>query len=252
MRPKVGVQIHPEHTSTDAMRRAWREADAAGFDSIWTWDHFFPLTGDRDGTHFEAYSLLAAMAVETSQAQFGALVTNTAYRNPDLLADMARGIDHLSGGRFVLGLGAGWFERDHQEYGYPFGSRADRVRAFEQAVTRIKGRLARLNPPPVGRLPILVGAGGEQVMLRLVAQHADAWNWFGTPTAWAAKNAVLDQWCEKVGRDPAEIERGILVDSDQLERLDAYLEAGVQHLIVQAPHPYQLEAAAGAMERARA
>jgi probable F420-dependent oxidoreductase len=249
---KIGVQLHPEHTSTDAMRRAWREADAAGFDSIWTWDHFFPLTGDSAGTHFDGYSLLAAMAVETSQARFGALVTNTAYRNPDLLADMARTIDHLSGGRFILGVGAGWFERDHREYGYPFGTKADRTRAFAEAIVRIKERLTKLNPPPVGPMPILVGAGGEQVMLRLVAQHANAWNWFGTPTTWAAKNAVLDQWCEKVGRDPGEIERSILVDAGDLDQVEEYAAAGVQHLIVQVPHPYDLAPAARALEQARA
>src|SRR5258708_36019188 len=98
---KIGVQLHPEHTSTDAIRRAWREADAAGFNSIWTWDHFFPLTGDASGTHFECYSLLAAMAVETGQARFGALVTNTAHRHPNPLADMPRPAHHYGGGRLA-------------------------------------------------------------------------------------------------------------------------------------------------------
>ncbi len=250
-RLKIGVQLHPEHTTTDDLRAAWRAADEAGFDSIWTWDHFFPLTGDPEGTHFESYSLLAAMAVETSRAQFGALVTCNSYRNPDLLADMARTIDHLSGGRFVLGIGAGWFQRDYQEYGYSFASSAERARAFGEALPRIKARLAKLNPPPIGPPPILIGAGGEQVMLRHVAEHADMWNWFGSPRGWAAKNSVLDSWCQRVGRDPAEIERGILVEDKDLGKLDAYAEAGVQHLIVQVPHPYDLEPARRALERAR-
>jgi probable F420-dependent oxidoreductase len=249
---KIGVQLHPEHTTIDELRAAWRAADAAGFDSIWNWDHFFPLTGDRDGTHFESYTQLAAMAVETSHAQFGALVTCITYRNPDLLADMARTIDHLSGGRFVLGLGAGWFERDYEEYGYPFATAAERARAFGEALPRIKARLAKLNPPPLGPLPIMIGAGGEQVMLRHVAEHADMWNWFGSPRGWAAKSAVLDSWCERVGRDPAEIERSICIEDRYLHKLEEYAEAGVQHLIVQVPHPYDLAPAVAALERARA
>jgi probable F420-dependent oxidoreductase len=251
-RIKIGVQLHPEHTTTEELRAAWRTADAAGFDSIWGWDHFFPITADSGGSHFEAYSLLAAMAVETSRAQFGVLVTCMTYRNPDLLADMARTIDHLGGGRFVLGLGAGWFERDFEEYGYPFTTAPDRVRAFGTGLARIKARLARLNPPPKSRLPILIGTGGEQVMMRHVAEHADIWNWFGSPRSWAAKNAVLDSWCERVGRDPTEIERSILIEDRRLDRLDAYAEAGVQHLIVQVPRPYDLEPATAALEGARA
>jgi len=187
------------------------------------------------------------MAVATSRAPFGAMVTSVSYRNPDLLADMARTIDQLSGGRFILGLGAGWFERDYREYGYPFGTKADRVRAFGQALARIKARLQKLNPPPAGRMPILIGAGGERVMLRHVAEHADIWNGFGTPESWAAKNRVLDEWCERVGRDPLEIERSVLVDGSRLDAAAEYAAAGVQHLVVEVPHPYDLEPAASVL-----
>ena len=222
------------------MRRAWREADAAGFDSIWTWDHFFPLTGDTEGTHFEGYSLLGAMAVETTKARFGALVTNTAYRNPDLLADMARTTDQLSGGRLYLGIGSGWFERDYDEYGYEFGTAVGRLRALGEAIPRIKARLAKLTPGPAGPLPVLIGGGGEKVTLRLVAEHADAWNTFGPPESYAHKNAVLDQWCAEIGRDRSEIERTVGIGGTEVDDAQAYLDAGATHLIVMTGHPYDL------------
>jgi probable F420-dependent oxidoreductase len=230
----VGAQFHPQLTSMQTLRRGWREADAMGVDSIWTWDHFFPLYDGPDGPHFEGWTLLAAMACDTEHAEFGMLVTCNSYRNPDLLADMARTIDHLSGGRLILGIGAGWLARDYEEYGYEFGTTADRLRALEAALPRIEARLAALDPPPVrSPLPILIGGSGEKVTLRLVAEHAHAWNSFGPPETFAAKNAVLDEWCARVGRDPAAIERTVLIEVDEIERFEEFLEAGVQHVIVE-------------------
>ncbi len=229
---KVGVSLHPQHTTVERLREAWRRADELGADSIWTWDHFFPLYGDTDGPHFEAYTLLAAAAVDTSRATVGAMVTCNSYRNPQLLADMARTLDHLSGGRFILGIGAGWFERDHDAYGYEFGTAMDRLAHLAVALPKIASRLAELDPPPVqAKLPLLIGGGGEKVTLRLVAEHADAWNGFGPPASFARKNAVLDEWCATVGRDPASIERTVLIDHDELDEAPEFLEAGATHLI---------------------
>ena len=238
---KVGVQLHPQHTPVTDLRAAWKAADGLGVDSIWTWDHFFPLWGDPEGTHFEGWTLLSAMAVDTSRAQIGLLVTCNAYRNPELLADMARTVDHLSGGRVVLGIGAGWFERDFSEYGFEFATAKDRLHNLKQAFPRIRGRVAQLNPPPLGPLPILIGGGGEQVTLKLVAEHASMWNFFGPPDNYARKNEVLDRWCERLGRDPKEIERTVLIDAHEVVDHKAYAEAGAEHLIVKIGHPFDLD-----------
>ncbi len=237
---RVGVQLHPQATTVDEMRAAWKAADELGVDSIWTWDHFYPLYGDPDAAHFEAWSLLAAMAVDTQQARLGLLVGCNSYRNPELLADMARTVSQLSGGRLVLGIGSGWFERDYDEYGYEFGTAVGRLHALGDALPRMKARLAKLNPPPVGSLPILIGGGGEKVTLRLVAEHADAWNTFGPPETYAHKNAVLDDWCKQLGRDPATIERTVGIPAHEVDDVEKYLDAGATHLIVMTGHPYDL------------
>ncbi len=238
--PKIGVQLHPQGAPVEQLRAAWLAADALGVDSIWLWDHFFPLYGDPDGPHFEAYTLLAAMAVETTRAQIGALVTCTSYRNPNLLADMARTIDHLSDGRFVLGIGAGWFDRDYREYGYEFGDAPTRLRRLARDLPVIMDRFSRLEPPPRGPLPILVGGSGERVTLRLVAEHADAWNSFGPPDRWAEKNRVLDDWCVRLGRNPASVERTVAINDTEAENWRAYADVGAEHVIVMTGPPYDL------------
>jgi probable F420-dependent oxidoreductase len=249
---RVGVQLHPQATTVEDIRAAWKAADALGVDSIWTWDHFFPLYGDPDAAHFEAWTLLSAMAVDTERARLGLLVGCNSYRNPDLLADMARTVDHISGGRLYLGIGSGWFERDYDEYGYEFGTAPGRLRALGEALPRIKARLGSLTPLPLGVLPILVGGGGEQVTLRLVAEHADAWNTFGPPETYAHKCAVLDEWCAKIGRDPGEIERTVGIAQHEVDDVEAYLSAGATHLIVMTGHPYDLGPVERLLAQARA
>lgn len=241
-RVKVGIQLEPQHCTIGQLRGAWRAADALGVDSIWTWDHFFPLSGDPDGTHFDGWSLLGAMACDTERAAIGVLVSCNSYRSPDLLADMARTTDHLSGGRVILGIGAGWCERDYREYGFEFGTERTRLALLEESLPRLRERISRLNPPPLGRLPLLIGGEGERVTLRLVAEHADAWNGFGPVGTFAHKNGVLNGWCERVGRDPRDIERTVLLrNREDLDRIDDFLEAGAEHVLLPAPAPFALD-----------
>ena len=237
---KVGVQLHPQATTVDELRAAWRAADALEVDSIWVWDHFYPLYGDPAAAHFEAYTLLAAMAADTAHAQLGALVTCNSYRNPNLLADMARTIDHISDGRFILGIGSGWFERDYDEYGYRFGTAPSRLRDLARDLPIIMDRFDRLEPPPRGRLPILIGGRGEQVTLRLVAEHADGWNTFGPPDNYARKNKVLDEWCARIDRKPSQIERTVAINGTEVGNWSEYLDAGAEHLIVMTGPPFDL------------
>jgi probable F420-dependent oxidoreductase len=249
---KIGVQLHPQATTVPALREAWTKADALGVDSIWIWDHFYPLYGDPEATHFECYSLLAAIAATTSHAQFGALVTCNSYRNPQLLADMSRTIDHLSSGRFVLGIGSGWFERDYTEYGYDFGTAPGRLKNLARDLPILQDRMKKLTPGPVnGSIPIMIGGGGEKVTLRLVARHAQLWNGFGNIEELKAKNAIIDSWCEVEGTDPRAISRTTLQQPDPNMDFAAFEAAGIDHIILALGDPFDLTAVETLLGKAR-
>jgi len=236
---KVGVTIHPQQCTIQELRDAWRRADDLGVDSIWFWDHFFPLYGNPNGNHFECWSLLAAAAIDTRAPQIGPMVTCVGYRNPDVLASIAATVDQLSGGRLVLGLGAGWFERDYAEYGFDFGEARDRVRLLKDVLPRIKERIKKLRPGPAGPMPFLVAGGGAQVMLRLVAEHAHMWNSIASTGEFARKSALLDDYCRRIGRDPAEIERTANVGGLTPKVIDEWLKAGLQHFVLRMAHPFE-------------
>jgi probable F420-dependent oxidoreductase len=243
---RIGVQLQPQHTTWEAYRSAVQQCDTLGVDTIWTWDHFFPLTGDPQGSHFEGWTLLSAMAALTTRAEVGCLVTCNSYRNPALLAAMAKTVDHISGGRLILGLGAGWFERDYTAYGYHFGTAVERLAALRQAVPLIRERWQYDAPPATRPIPLLIGGSGEKVTLKLTAQYADMWNGLGTPEDYARKNQVLTTWCQQLDRDPQAVERTVWMHHtallDRPELLTAYAEAGATHMIVGLDDPFAPEA----------
>jgi len=207
----------------EVVARQAREADASGFDTVMVMDHFYqlPMLGPPELEMLECYTLLAALAQHTSTARLSALVTGNTYRNPTLLAKTLTTLDVVSGGRAQLGIGAGWFELEHDSLGYEFGTFTDRFEKLEEALQIIKGMFAgekpsldgkwyqvseAINSPaPVGKIPIMIGGGGEKKTLRLVAQYADESNLICAPDEVERKLAALAGHCERLGRDRSEI-----------------------------------------------
>ncbi|MFI5935339.1 LLM class F420-dependent oxidoreductase [Actinoplanes sp. NPDC051494] len=223
---RVGLQLQPEHLDYATIRRVAAGAEDLGVDLLFNADHFHPVTGPPDGPTFECWTMLAAWAESTSRVEIGALVSGNGYRNPDLLADMARTVDHISAGRLVLGIGSGWFERDYTGYGYEFGTAGSRLDDLARALPRIESRWAELDPPPTRRIPVLIGGGGEKKTLRLAAKHADIWHSYADAEALERKLRILGEHCAAAGRDPAGIEISVMgrtADRDRMYALGARL-----------------------------
>ncbi|MCU0484030.1 MAG: LLM class flavin-dependent oxidoreductase [Chloroflexi bacterium] len=222
---KIGALCWNQHTDWPSLLEAGVRADRLGYSTLWTWDHLYPIVGDSHGPIFEGWLTLAAWAQATERIRIGLMVGANPFREPALVAKMATTLDHISNGRAILGIGAAWFEEEHEAFGLEFGSGfPERLRWLGEALPVMRGMLdgtepsaagpryrskaTRNLPPPVQRrLPILVGGGGEKVTLRLAARHADMNNVGGGPAELRRKEAILLEHCAAVGRDPAEIER---------------------------------------------
>jgi probable F420-dependent oxidoreductase len=227
---RIGVQIAPQHASYETIRQTAADLEDLGVDILFNWDHFYPLSGEPDGLHFESWTMLAALAEQTTRVEIGALVNCHSYRNANLQADMARTIDHISAkggtGRFIFGTGSGWFERDYDEYGYTFGTAGSRLDALAAGLPVIEDRWARLNPPPTRRIPVLIGGGGEKKTLRIVAQHADIWHSFSDAATLERKLGILAEHGSAVGRDVAEIEISTEIGSRSLSEVEEHHALG--------------------------
>lgn len=230
---RIGVQVQPQHAEYPAIRDAVLRLEDLGADVVFNWDHFFPLSGEPDGLHFEAWTMLGAWAEQTERLEFGTLVSCNSYRNADLQADMARTLDHISAkggaGRFIFGTGSGWFERDYDEYGYEFGTAGQRLNALAGALPRVRDRWSKLNPGPTRDIPIMIGGQGEQKTLRIVAEHADIWHSFVGPDKIGHKLDVLKKWGDDVGRDVSQITLSNEIGrTDDESRAEALYDAGVR------------------------
>jgi F420-dependent oxidoreductase-like protein len=221
-RLRFGIQTPNQHVTWDELLATWKEAEALGFDSAWVYDHFIPIFGDQDGPCLEGWTALAALAASTNRIKVGVLVTGNTYRNPAVLAKMATTVDQVSHGRLVLGIGAGWFERDHTAYGIPFGTPKERARMLGESLQVIDklwsedhpsftGRYYTLDKAPFApgnvqkpRPPIVIGGQGKQWIVPLVARYADGWNAVSGVDADGIRERrrIIQDECRRIGRTP--------------------------------------------------
>ena len=222
---KIGALCWNQYTEWPALLAAGVRADEVGYDSLWTWDHVYPIVGASTGPNYEGWLTITAWAQATKRATVGLMVGANTFRAPTLTAKMATTLDHISGGRAILGIGGAWFEEEHEDFGFEFGSGfPKRLRWLGEALPVMRGMLdgqeptakgdhyhsqdTRNLPAPIQRhLPICIGGGGERVTLKLVAKYGDMNNVGGTPDQVKHKDDILVGHCETVGRDPSTIER---------------------------------------------
>ena len=255
---RVGIDLSQHQLKWDELLARARFAEEAGFDGAWVFDHFTALYGDPGGPCMEAYTLLAALAAATTRIRLGALVTGVTYRHPSLLATEAVTVDHVSGGRLELSLGAAWLEQEHVELGIPFPPTGERVERLEEALEVVKAlmttdgatfegrhyqlRDATYRPRPVQRPhpPIWIGAGGVRRTIPIAARHADVWHAFGSVDELRRKADVLDEHARRAGRDPREIGRATNLSlSEPWDRVRATAlglrDAGFTYLVASWP-----------------
>lgn len=282
---RFGIQTAPQHVSFDEMRACWQTAERAGFDIAYVFDHFIPIYSDENGPCMECFTTLTALACATERMRVSTLVVGAGYRHPAVLANICATLDVISGGRFELGIGAGWWEREYRAYGMEFPPIGKRIRMMEEAVRVVRmlctedapsfnGRYyeladARMEPKPVQKpcFPIFIGGRGEQLTLRAVARVGNGWNIIGTNSEeFAQKHAVLLEHCDREGRDAGEIRTsaamrfagsrplppgtprgGAIAGSvdEMTEQVGRLIEAGAKEVVLSMRAPYDLEGLEG-------
>lgn len=278
---RFGIQTAPQNVTFEELRDCWQAADRAGFDIAYVFDHFIPIFSSEDGPCMECFTTLTALACATERMRVSTLVVGNSYRHPAVLANICATLDVISGGRFELGIGAGWWEREYRAYGMEFPPIGKRIRMMEEAVRVVRllctahapsfeGRYyrlddARMEPKPVQDpcFPIFIGGRGEQLTLRAVARVGDGWNIIGTNVEeFERKLGVLLEHCEREGRDPTEIRKSVAMRFsgtqplpqgtpsggaisgtwDQMaEQVGRLVEAGADEVTLSMRAPYDLE-----------
>ncbi len=264
-RVRFGIKVAQMGGSYEGMREAWLAADELGFDTAWAHDHLLNQD-DLSAPEDEGWTALAALLALTKRIRGGLMVTSNTFRHPPVLAKMATTVDRISGGRLEVGIGAGWLDPEHEQYGIPLPPVGERMRRLEEACQIMRAlwterratfvgdyyqvREAYHEPKPIQQpYPPMVIGGGEKVLLRIVAKYANEWN-FSKPDVeqFGHKSCVLDEHCRAVGRDPAEIERSAqFPPSRNAEELIGtareLVAAGATHVIFTCPQPYSAEGA---------